>query len=91
MKYKEKESKRERARDGQEEEENGARWGVAKPGKLGRSCGKKGGGGDKIAERDEREGGGRARGRREYMTLSVGLEGYFENVIGRKLLRTSLG
>lgn len=45
MKYKEKESKRERARDGQEEEENGARWGVAKPGKLGRSCGKKGGGG----------------------------------------------
>lgn len=65
--------------------------GVAKPGKLGRSCGKKGGGGDKIAERDEREGGGRARGRREYMTLSVGLEGYFENVIGRKLLRTSLG
>lgn len=52
---------------------------------------KKGAGGDKIAERDEREGGGRARGRREYMTLSVGLEGYFENVIGRKLLRTSLG
>lgn len=68
MKYKEKESKRESARRPRGGRKRGKVGGVAKPGKLGRSCGKKGGGGDKIAERDEREGGGRARGRREYMT-----------------------
>lgn len=39
----------------------------------------------------EGEGGGRARGRREWMTSSVGTEGYFKNMIGRMLLRTPLG
>lgn len=29
-------------------------------------------------------------GRGEWMTLSVGMEGYFKNVIGRRLLRTPL-
>lgn len=37
-----------------------------------------------------REGGGRVRGRREWMTSSVGMEGYFKLVIGRRPLRTPL-
>lgn len=86
---------REEETDGQEEEEKrGQDGGRQKPGKLECTCGKRKGAvgvGNKIAERDKREGGGRVRGRREYMTLSVGMEGYFENVIGRKLLRTSPG
>lgn len=89
MKYKEKEkeSKRERRPRGGRKR---GKVGGGNAWKTGAYLWKKRGRGDKNAERDEREGGGRARGRREYMTLSVGMEGYFENVIGRKLLRTSL-